>query len=49
MGPREALHTSKHSERAIIMAPLIGKLRAGSRSGFEAELRTGVASWAFPR
>lgn len=47
--PKQALQTSKHSEKVVIMVPLIGKLRAGSRSGFEAELTTGVAGWVFPR
>lgn len=39
LGPKQALQTSKHSEKVVIMAPLIGKLRLGSRSGFESELR----------
>lgn len=47
-GPKQALQTSKHLEKVVIMVPLIGKWRAGSRSGFESELRTGVAGWAFP-
>lgn len=49
-GPKQGLQTSKHSEKVVIMVPLIGKLQAGSRSDFESEL-TGwaFAVWAFPR
>lgn len=49
LGPKQALQTSKHPEK-VIMAPLISKLRLGSRSSFESELsENGVSGWVFPR
>lgn len=41
------MQISKHSEKVVIMVPLIGKLRAGSKSSFESEL-TGFTGQAFP-